>query len=104
MIYIYDKCTISNSEMQKIEQIRIYNEKELDEIHLNLCPGDRVFFYGDLGAGKTSLIRSLLRRHLSDPNLIVRSPTYTYYSRFQLPDNNVVTSKSLQPPGSNLEL
>ncbi len=89
--------------MQKIEQIPIYNEQELDQINLHLQPGDRIFFYGDLGSGKTSLIRSLLRRQLHDPNLVVRSPTYTYYSRFPLPDKNIRDNKVPEPATYNLQ-
>ena len=60
----------------------IQDEKELDDIVFDLVPGDRVFFYGDLGAGKSTYIRHILRRYLDDPTLVVRSPTYTYYQRY----------------------
>lgn len=60
----------------------IRDENELDEIHLDFIPGDRIFFYGDLGAGKSTFIRHQLRKYLNLPNLIVRSPTYTYYQKY----------------------
>jgi tRNA A37 threonylcarbamoyladenosine biosynthesis protein TsaE len=69
--------------MQKtITEYIIQDEKELDDIVFDLVPGDRIFFYGDLGAGKSTYIRHILRRYLSDPTLVVRSPTYTYYQRY----------------------
>jgi tRNA A37 threonylcarbamoyladenosine biosynthesis protein TsaE len=60
----------------------IQDEKELDDIVFDIVPGDRIFFYGDLGAGKSTYIRHILRKYLSDPELIVRSPTYTYYQKY----------------------
>ena len=69
--------------MQKtITEYIIQDEKELDDIVFDLVPGDRVFFYGDLGVGKSTYIRHILRRYLDDPTLVVRSPTYTYYQRY----------------------
>lgn len=69
--------------MQKNEKkFFISNEKSLDNIVFPLVKWDRIFFYGDLGAGKTTFIRALLRRHFSDENIIVRSPTYTYYQEY----------------------
>lgn len=69
--------------MQKsVQKYTIHNEKELDDINISLTPGDRIYFYGDLGTGKTTFIRSILRRCMDDPSLIVRSPTYTYYQRY----------------------
>jgi tRNA A37 threonylcarbamoyladenosine biosynthesis protein TsaE len=60
----------------------IQDEKELDDIVFDLAVGDRVFFSGDLGAGKSTYIRHILRRYMDDPTLVVRSPTYTYYQRY----------------------
>ena len=69
--------------MQKNQQQYIIkSESELIDVELSLSPGDRVFFSGDLGAGKTTLIRSILRRYTWNPDIIVRSPTYTYYEKY----------------------
>ncbi|NRH21292.1 tRNA (adenosine(37)-N6)-threonylcarbamoyltransferase complex ATPase subunit type 1 TsaE [Candidatus Gracilibacteria bacterium] len=69
--------------MQKnIQEYIINDENELDEIDLDFLPGDRIFFYGDLGTGKSTFIRHQLRKYLNLPNLIVRSPTYTYYQKY----------------------
>ena len=42
-----------------------------------LQPGDVVGLYGELGAGKTTLARGILRAAAGDPELIVPSPTFT---------------------------
>lgn len=57
-------------------------ENELISTFFPLLEGDRIFFYGDLGTGKSTYIRSWLRHHFHDPNLIVRSPTYTYFQKY----------------------
>ena len=42
-----------------------------------LRPGDVVGLYGELGSGKTTLARAILRAAAGDPDLIVPSPTFT---------------------------
>jgi tRNA threonylcarbamoyladenosine biosynthesis protein TsaE len=42
-----------------------------------LQPGDVVGLYGELGSGKTTLARGILRAAAGDPDLIVPSPTFT---------------------------
>jgi tRNA threonylcarbamoyladenosine biosynthesis protein TsaE len=42
-----------------------------------LKPGNVVGLKGDLGAGKTTLARGILRAAADDPTLIVPSPTFT---------------------------
>lgn len=42
-----------------------------------LKPGDVVGLKGDLGAGKTTLARAVIRAAANDPGLIVPSPTFT---------------------------
>ncbi len=69
--------------MQKtIQKYIIHNEKELDDIDITLERWDRIFFIWDLGAGKSTFIRHILRKHINDPTLVVRSPTYTYYQQY----------------------
>lgn len=50
-----------------------------------LKPGDVVGLKGDLGAGKTTLARAIIRAAASDPELIVPSPTFTLVEVYETP-------------------
>ncbi len=50
-----------------------------------LKPGDVVGLKGDLGAGKTTLARALIRAAAADPDLIVPSPTFTLVEVYDTP-------------------
>jgi N-acetylmuramate 1-kinase len=50
-----------------------------------LQPGDVVTLSGDLGAGKTTLARALIRHLAGDPDLEVPSPTFTLIQTYELP-------------------
>ncbi len=58
------------------------SEDEISSLLFPLLSWDRIFFFGDLGSGKSTFIRALLRSHFADESLIVRSPTYTYYQKY----------------------
>lgn len=47
-----------------------------------LVPGDRIFLYGIPGAGKTTFAQELIRSYMQNPDLVVLSPTYTYYQKY----------------------
>jgi tRNA threonylcarbamoyladenosine biosynthesis protein TsaE len=50
-----------------------------------LRPGDVIALRGDLGAGKTTLARAILRAAAGDPELIVPSPTFTLAETYETP-------------------
>ncbi len=50
-----------------------------------LKPGDVVGLKGELGAGKTTLARAILRAAAGNPDLIVPSPTFTLVEVYETP-------------------
>lgn len=93
----YDEYTMSSEKMQKnSHKILIRDEKSLDNYLFPLLPWDKIFFYGDLWAGKSTFIRHLLRKHFDNPELVVRSPTYTYYQKYEV-NNQKPRTKNLEP-------
>lgn len=54
-----------------------------DDIAAALRPGDVVALQGDLGAGKTTLARAIIRALADDPALEVPSPTYTLVQSYE---------------------
>ena len=50
-----------------------------------LRPRDIVALQGDLGAGKTTLARAILRSAAGDPHLVVPSPTFTLVEVYETP-------------------
>lgn len=53
------------------------------EIAAMLAPGDLVLLSGDLGAGKTSLARAIVRTLLADPGLDVPSPSFALVQPYE---------------------
>ncbi|RKE79843.1 tRNA (adenosine(37)-N6)-threonylcarbamoyltransferase complex ATPase subunit type 1 TsaE [Rhizobium sp. AG855] len=55
-----------------------------EDLALALQAGDCVALWGDLGAGKSTLCRALLRAVADDPDLEVPSPTFTLVQSYDL--------------------
>ena len=75
-----------------IKKIKISDEKDTQKLAETLAPilkeGDVIALRGDLGAGKTSFSRSLIRS-LGDKEEMVPSPTFTLVQFYNLPDFTV---------------
>src|SRR5689334_289703 len=56
-----------------------------DEIAFLVQPGDTLCLEGDLGAGKTTFARALIRALLADPAHEVPSPTFTLVQAYECP-------------------
>ncbi|MEQ8308529.1 MAG: tRNA (adenosine(37)-N6)-threonylcarbamoyltransferase complex ATPase subunit type 1 TsaE [Hoeflea sp.] len=55
-----------------------------EDLALTLKPGDCLCLSGDLGAGKSTLARALIRAVADDPDLEVPSPTFTLVQNYDL--------------------
>ena len=55
-----------------------------------LKPGDFIAISGELGAGKTTLARGLIRALAEDPDLETPSPTFTLMQIYDAPSGAVV--------------
>lgn len=60
----------------------LLSPQELHKLDLVIRPGDRVYFYGDLGAGKTTIVQYIIGSLLGIEKA-VRSPTYVYYNKYE---------------------
>ncbi len=73
------KSIIINNEEQMFEFAKDYAE--------NLVPGAIVFLYGDLGVGKTTFVKGVIKSLGYKGN--VKSPTYTLVEDYQFNDFNI---------------
>ncbi len=61
-----------------------------NDLSAALAPGDLVTLSGDLGAGKTTLARAVIRALAGDDRIEVPSPTFTFLQLYELPRFPVV--------------
>src|ERR1700756_211584 len=71
-----------------------------------LEPGDLITLSGDLGAGKTTFARALIRHFAGDDSVEVPSPTFTIMQTYELPRFNLLHADlyRLSGPGELAEL
>lgn len=60
----------------------LLSPEQLNQLNIKINPGDRIYFYGDLGAGKTTLVQYIINSLLGIEKS-VRSPTYVYYNKYE---------------------
>jgi tRNA threonylcarbamoyl adenosine modification protein YjeE len=81
-------------------------ERLVTDIAGALEPGDLVTLSGDLGAGKTTFARAMIRHLADNPDIPVPSPTFTLIQTYDLPRFPVVHADlyRLEGPGELAEL
>jgi N-acetylmuramate 1-kinase len=90
--------------------VALANEEATKRLVLDIAamiePGDLITLSGDLGAGKTTFARAMIRHLASDPNIAVPSPSFTLMQSYDLPRFPVVHADfyRLDGPGELAEL
>jgi tRNA threonylcarbamoyl adenosine modification protein YjeE len=81
------------------------NERAMQRLVVDIAaaiePGDLLTLSGDLGAGKTTLARALIRHLAGDEMLEVPSPTFTLVQAYELPRFTVVHADLYRVTGSS---
>ena len=76
-------------------------QRLVTDIAVGLEPGDMITLSGDLGAGKTTFARALIRRLAADPAIEVPSPSFTLMQTYELPRFTVVHADLYRVSGEN---
>ena len=75
--------------------------KLMRDIASIIAPGDTITLSGDLGAGKTTFARALIRHFAGDPLTEVPSPTFTLTQSYDLPKFPLVHADLYRLSGSS---
>ena len=74
--------------------VTLQSEEDIPRLVMDIAaaldPGDLVTLSGDLGAGKTTFARALIRFLADNPDIPVPSPTFTLMQSYELPPYPVV--------------
>ena len=90
--------------------VTLQSEEDIPRLVMDIAaaldPGDLVTLSGDLGAGKTTFARALIRFLADNPDIPVPSPTFTLMQSYELPPYPVVHADlyRLEGPGELAEL
>ena len=76
-----DAITTHSFRLSQVNQAQL--ERFAQELAFALRPGDVISLTGDLGAGKTTLARALIRALTNDPEHEVPSPTFTLVQTYE---------------------
>jgi tRNA threonylcarbamoyladenosine biosynthesis protein TsaE len=72
-----------------MSRLHLSDPADTERLGASLAPllraGDAVLLHGPLGAGKSTLVRALLRKAAGDPALDVPSPSFTLVQTYRLP-------------------
>ena len=71
------------------------------DVALTLRPGDLITLSGDLGAGKTTFARAMIRYLAGDETIEVPSPTFTLIQTYELDDFPIVHADLYRLGGSS---
>ena len=101
--------TISDSD--KVLLVKVCRSAEdIELLGKSLAPrlqtGDVIFLNGDLGAGKTTLSRGIIRSKFEDDHMVVTSPSYLLDNSYQLDEQQFIHHMDLYrlPNGADLSM